>query len=286
MTDSEQQIPHPLAQPQDAAAASEQASSNPADAATTEPASQAAQPGQEATATEPTPPIDWETRARELEAERERDRIEREQERTQTEQQMQAWTQFQQHQQQQQRQQQIAQLQQEYQDDLKRTYERLINTDDEGEGLKLLGGFMSQYMGKAQQAFQQREQHLEQTYQQRLSQAEIEVREYLAQQMKPGAAKQLVAEYGLPAEAEQILLDLPDPNQMPQMAQLIKQQVSQVSPQVQQQVAQRQAEEHRQNGTFNMGGIAGGPLPQKQFEPMESTSAEAVEAARFILGMT
>lgn len=293
MTDAENQIPHPFAQLAAPAAQDTPPAEPSVEAVPDAPENPVAQNEAEAAAAEPTQQtpeqVDWEARARELEATRERERLEREQERTQTEQQMAQWTQFRQQQAQQQREQQLAKVREQYEQDLSQTYNRLVDVDDEKEGRKALGEFVNKYMGQAQQAFQQREQQLEQTYQQRLSQAEVEVREYLAQQMKPGAAKQLVEQYQLPASAEKILLDLPDPNQMPQWAALMQQQLSQVAPQATQQaaqqVAQRQAEAHRANGTFNVGGVSGGPLPSKEFSPMTTDSAEAAELTRAIFGM-
>ena len=190
-----------------------------------------------------------------------------------------------------QRQQQEAQAaearknaEQTYREQLKAAYDQAVSADDDEAGLKALDQFVRD--GVARRLATEYERRLNETQQQH--QAEMakyrdETVKLIDQQHRPGFVDQQVRQHNLPEAAKQILMSVPDPNQIPEKAAELAHLFAQVTPHLQQQAIQQQVQQRRDDGTFAPSGAGGGPLPPQELQPMSAGSPQAVSIARDLL---
>lgn len=183
-----------------------------------------------------------------------------------------------------QRRQQAEQLRAQIEDDLKQTYARLIDAENDQAAMELLKGMLRRYVEPVQQQAAQQVRSYEQLYQQQLERYTQEVQTTLEQAFRPGLAREIAGQYGLPETFAQLLERVADPDQMPQVAAEFQKMIAQGQPAAAAQQAALQASAHRQANTFALGGAPGGPVPAVEMQPMAATSKESLGTLAQILG--
>ena len=163
---------------------------------------------------------------------------------------------------------------------------RVTAVDTEDEAKALVSEFVRGLAGQLHGTFQQQIAQKDQYYQAEIQRTRQELSEELHRVMRPAFADKVLTEYGLPATFKDALLKAASPDDMPAIAQLIQTTISQSAPQVQQQVAAQQAQQRRADNTDAMGGVSGGPIPQREPEPMRATSPESLNMLGAILGIS
>lgn len=128
---------------------------------------------------------------------------------------------------------------------------------------------------------------LTQKYQQDMESYHREVEQAFLAATLPGFADDLIKRHNLPPEVRDDLLSFRDQNAMAQYALRVKavqqQMQSQYQQQAQQQAIAQQAQQKRDGGVFNVGGVNAGTVPERPFQP--GTTGELMPALRDILGL-